>query len=315
MKYKIYEYQAECDINIAPDNTYYLLYKIVNIKTGQYYIGIHKTKKLNDGYSGSGKALYRAMNLSNKNDFKKIIIGCFQTSEEMINAESKYVTMEQVNDPLCFNLCPGGYYTGECFRRTAKGSVFMWHPETKQRTRVYPEMIKTYKSNGWIVGYGDVPIKVKSGTITGKIYISKNKELRVIEESDLSKYESMGWVRGVDGRSHSRPLTGRKRMYDPNTNESKIVKCEDWDSFTKLGWKFGMGKRKLTGTLNWIHKNDVYKKVRPEDLQSYLDAGWERSGPAKGSIHIYKGPLHKMVHADAIQGYLDSGWSKIPQTS
>lgn len=244
MKYKIYGYTTTCDIAPTEDGIYYLLYKILNINTGQYYIGIHKTRNLDDGYSGSGKALQRAMSLSNKSDFIKIIIGCYQTPDEMMKAEAESVTMEQVNDPLCFNLCPGGCYTGECRRRTMKGSVFMWNPKIGERTRVYPELIKTYEDNGWVVGYGPVPNAVKSGTIAGKIYISKNGKLRTINESELQQYVAMGWNPGVDGRPHSRPLIGRKRMFNKHTNESKIVKANEWGVYIK--W---------VGNLVWANAN------------------------------------------------------------
>ena len=76
-----------------------------------------------------------------------------------------------------------------------------------------------------------------------------------------------------------------------------------------MGWEFGMGKRKLTGTLNWVNKDGKYKKVKPELLDEYLHDGWVIGGPAKGTIHIFNGDKHKMVHKNEIDKYICDGWT------
>lgn len=310
MKNKIYDYELNCDIQLGVDGKYYLLYKIVNIKTNQFYIGIHTTNNLSDGYSGSGKALQRSIELLGKHHFKKIIIGSYSTKEEMILAEAKFVTMEQVNDPNCYNLTIGGHYGGTNATRSLRGSKFMWHPATKQRTRVYPEMIQTYIENGWELKYGEVSEKIKRGTIAGKKYITKGNKTRVVDKSVVNKYIENGWLPGVVGFNHHRALINRKRMYNPKTNESKIISREKQKYYLDHGWLFGMGKRNPTGTMNWINKNGTYKKVYPHELQKYLEDGWTPGGPAKGTTHIYKGSSHKMIQTKFLQKYLEDGWTK-----
>ncbi len=40
---------------------FYYLYEVRNNINGKIYVGVHKTRDLNDGYMGSGKVLNRSM--------------------------------------------------------------------------------------------------------------------------------------------------------------------------------------------------------------------------------------------------------------
>ena len=63
--------RAEYAINI---HMYYIIYKITNINTGQFYIGSHKTHNVEDGYFGSGIYLKRAIKKYGKAAFIKEIL-------------------------------------------------------------------------------------------------------------------------------------------------------------------------------------------------------------------------------------------------
>ena len=40
---------------------YYYLYKITNLINNKFYIGVHETDNINDGYMGSGRAIRAAI--------------------------------------------------------------------------------------------------------------------------------------------------------------------------------------------------------------------------------------------------------------
>ena len=50
---------------------YYFTYKITNLLNGRFYLGMHSTEDLDDGYLGSGVAIQRAVRKYGKENFSK----------------------------------------------------------------------------------------------------------------------------------------------------------------------------------------------------------------------------------------------------
>ena len=83
-------------------------YRIDNLINGKYYIGKHSSESLDDGYMGSGTLIKAAIAKYGIENFKKTILEIFSTSEEAFEHEAQIVTMAEVNDPMCYNIQPGG---------------------------------------------------------------------------------------------------------------------------------------------------------------------------------------------------------------
>ena len=88
----------------------YYIYKITNLCNGKIYIGIHKTKFLDDGYMGSGKLLKAAIKKYGRENFKKEILESFDNEESMILKEQELVTTEFVLNENNYNIMPGGRF-------------------------------------------------------------------------------------------------------------------------------------------------------------------------------------------------------------
>jgi len=84
------------------------VYKTINLLNGTYYIGVHSTWNIDDGYLGSGKRLKRSINKYGKENFKKEILAFFETNKEAYEYEAHLVNEELIKDELCLNLKPGG---------------------------------------------------------------------------------------------------------------------------------------------------------------------------------------------------------------
>lgn len=75
----------------------------------KFYIGMHKTDNLNDGYIGSGKLLKRAIEKYGSANFVKEILFVFDNAQEMFDKEIELITEDEIKNPLCYNLTPGGW--------------------------------------------------------------------------------------------------------------------------------------------------------------------------------------------------------------
>lgn len=87
---------------------YFTIYKTTNLINGKYYIGMHKTDDLDDGYLGSGYLLRRAIKKHGKEKFQKEILFVFDNKEDMISKEVELITEEDRKSKLCYNIAQGG---------------------------------------------------------------------------------------------------------------------------------------------------------------------------------------------------------------
>ena len=88
---------------------YYFVYKTTNLINGHYYIGVHQTNNLNDGYLGSGKRLHSAIKKYGIENFKREILRFFDNPEDMFDLERFLVTPKEVKSKECYNINVGGH--------------------------------------------------------------------------------------------------------------------------------------------------------------------------------------------------------------
>jgi group I intron endonuclease len=108
---------------------YHFIYKTTNLKNGNFYIGMHSTSNLEDGYLGSGNRLRRAIRKHGKENFKLEILELFESRENLANREKELVNEDLLKDPMCMNLKLGGeggwhIYATIAFREKLKDPVF-----------------------------------------------------------------------------------------------------------------------------------------------------------------------------------------------
>jgi hypothetical protein len=88
--------------------TLFTIYKTTNLINGRFYVGMHKTHKIDDFYLGSGKALKHAIKNYGRGNFKKEILHVFKTFEEACEMEKQIVNKGFIENPMTYNMQTGG---------------------------------------------------------------------------------------------------------------------------------------------------------------------------------------------------------------
>ncbi len=87
---------------------YHYIYKITNLKNGKYYIGMHSTYNLDDGYMGSGVKIKKSIERFGKDNHETIILE-YCTTRCMLKKREKEIVNEIVlKDIKCLNMKEGG---------------------------------------------------------------------------------------------------------------------------------------------------------------------------------------------------------------
>lgn len=94
--------------NFQKNKKYHFTYKTINLITGKYYLGMHSTNNLEDGYLGSGKRLWYEIRKYGKEYFRLEVLAYYSTREQLIEAEKELITVTDLNNQACLNLKLGG---------------------------------------------------------------------------------------------------------------------------------------------------------------------------------------------------------------
>lgn len=181
---------------------FYTVYKITNLINDKIYIGVHKTKNLDDGYMGSGKLIKMAIDKYGLDNFKKEYIYIFDNEDDMYKMESIIVDEEYLKIESTYNIKEGG-----------NGGWSKVNDNYPLEKRIEIGRRVGSKAGSWkdkekrIGILNSIPIERRKeiGKSLGDKYGGFNKltedeikeRLKKIEDIDLMKY---GWVKLVSER-------------------------------------------------------------------------------------------------------------------
>ena len=227
---------------------YYFIYKTTNKINGKYYIGMNKTKNIDDGYLGSGKYFRDALKKYGEENFEREILEYCNSDEEMHNAEARYITEDIVNDKNSYNLKLGGEGGWDyCTKRLKEKRL----DEDFRKSCVLK--LKKYYSN---ISYEDKLKRMKNLIIGRLLFKDKLENDPVFKEH------------------HSEILRKAQLKYlEKKTGKTKEQR--DLEKISKKDKRYSGIKNSQFGTC-WISNTLIKKtiKIKKEFLFDYIMEGW-----------------------------------------
>lgn len=194
------------------EKKYHFIYKTTNILSGRYYVGMHSTDELEDGYLGSGTYLRLAIKKHGKENFKREILEFCGSRMELKSREEEIVNLREIAKKECMNLRVGG--SGEDYKQP-----------TSEETR--KKMSESHK--GQVSG-----MKGKTHTIESRKKISeagKGRKLSDIHKQKISTWNNQRWNTISDD---DREYMKSKFIHNTPHNEKSKQKMSETHTGKKL---------------------------------------------------------------------------------
>ena len=91
-----------------PEKPFNLVYLTTNLVNQKFYVGVHSTYNLDDGYLGSGNNIRNAIKKYGKENFKRDILHLCLTKNDAYELERQIVDNFLLNKENCYNIIKGG---------------------------------------------------------------------------------------------------------------------------------------------------------------------------------------------------------------
>jgi len=208
------------------DVKYHYIYKITCLKNNRYYIGMHSTNNLDDGYMGGGKRIKNSVKKHGKDAHKKEILEFFENRELLRQREIELVNEELLKDTMCMNINRGGEggWMKEWSSKGAKSANAKNWKNPEFIKKIKDSSSKTFKKlwedpyyRGIFINAGKNAFKGKSHTDEfkermsetmkgkyngdlhpqyGSIWITKERVNKKIKDAYLDDHLKDGWIIG-----------------------------------------------------------------------------------------------------------------------
>jgi hypothetical protein len=205
---------------------FHFIYKTTDVRNGNFYIGMHSTNNLDDGYIGSGTRLKHLIYKHGKDIFNMEILEFLPDRKSLRLRESELVTSDLILEEKCMNLKPGGYggFNNDTHQLKCSQAAGLKHAERMKKDDEYRKKYSDKLSKSGKKRHQEGNLKNFSYDWTGKkhseeskkkmsmikknvglgetnsqfgtIWITKDNQNKKIKKDDLSTFLNEGWVKG-----------------------------------------------------------------------------------------------------------------------
>jgi len=223
------------------DHKSHILYKTTRFD-GKYYIGIHSTNNINDGYMGSGLLLRHSVKKYGRDAHITEVLEILPTREELKSREIELLTEETLSDIMCFNIAGGGtggnIGGGGFFSDEHRQKFHTAGGNTTAAKRKTDESFNSKINTAISKGLKEFNQKHPGANLKAAIAASK----AAASEKSKAKRAATNKERGF-GKGERNPRFGTILVNDGLKNIS--INKELLDEYLQKGFVKGMIKRKL----------------------------------------------------------------------
>ena len=202
---------------------YHFIYKTTNLLNEKFYVGMHSTDNLEDGYVGSGKRLGYSIRKYGLENHKFEILEFLSSREELKKREAEVVNEEMLKHPLCMNLKFGGEGGWDHLKNDPNMKIVRANNLNRSKARFLENPTEEY------------------------LEIQREKMKKI--NSEKTRFDNFA------GKKHSKEsiekMKSSHKGLQVGSNNSQFGTC-------------------------WICNDDEAKKIKKEDLQSWIDKGWSK---------------------------------------
>ena len=202
---------------------YHYIYKTTCKVTGKFYVGMHSTDNLDDGYLGSGKILGYSRRKYGDESHEKVIIEFLPSREDLKAREKEIINEELLADPLNINLKYGGDGGGKfwSYKQQKNATISGNRSAKRDHATITKKILETKRDRGsgnYFGGRHDTFTgkklseehkakqrasfvrcghqQGKTNSQFGTCWITDGKKVLKIKLEELNTYTQNGFVRG-----------------------------------------------------------------------------------------------------------------------
>lgn len=257
---KYYSEQLK-EVRKTNQRKYHFIYKTTCCITGSFYIGMHSTDNLNDGYLGGGIVIEHSLKKYGRKNHKREILEYLSDRISLDAREREIVNSDLLKNPLCLNLVEGGNGGFSLSDEHIKKFSDAGHKGFRKKL----DNDSSFKQKFIDLGYILNETIDKKGT-------RKIPDTKGIFHTEEAK-KKIGTANSIKQSGENNSQFGRYWIY--RGDEVLRIESVELEKYLSLGWSRGK-KETMREERFWIYKNEQRKRVSSKYLEEFLMNGWIR---------------------------------------
>lgn len=220
--------------NKSDRRKHHIIYKTTCLVTGKWYVGMHSTNDLNDGYLGSGTHLQRSIKKHGAQNHRFQILEELPSRKELRHREQELLSEEYISDPLCMNIrfsCSPGNDPGfwekkdhEATRAKLSAASKAWWATIKDDPEKLAEYITNKNNKPGLVEKRAIAIKDKGHKRTPE-------QLERMKEGQRKAYAAMSSEERI--ARQQKGTWGRAKTYKVEDTSGNVQLITNIQEFSK----------------------------------------------------------------------------------